>query len=85
LAERPVRALRFRGILGLWHFPILNFIAEMAGGILPEIAGAKYRVKYIDLTTGRTKEEVLSEREMWDFYRRQRRGEVSVIEIKKSE
>ena len=50
-------------------------------GMLPE-AVKKYRVKYIDLTTGRTKEEVLSETEMWEFYQRQRRGEVSLIEVK---
>lgn len=31
LAERPVRALRIQGPLGIWRFPLLNFALEFIG------------------------------------------------------
>lgn len=44
---------------------------------------SEYDVRYIDLTTGRTVEKRLMEREMPDFYKEQREGKVSVISIHK--
>lgn len=46
-------------------------------------AERRYLVRYIDLRTGKTREETLTERELWDFYQRQRAGEVSVISIQR--
>lgn len=43
----------------------------------------KFHVRYIDLTTGKTKEETIPEKEQYDLYKRQREGKISIIEIKR--
>ena len=44
---------------------------------------SEYDVKYIDLTTGRTHEKKFAEREMYDLYKLQREGKVSIASIHK--
>lgn len=45
-------------------------------------ASREFKVRYIDLTTGQTIEETISEAEQYDLYRDQREGKISIIEIK---
>jgi len=41
-----------------------------------------FYVRYIDLTTGKTREKTISDVEQFDLYKQQREGKISIIEIK---
>lgn len=56
-------------------------IARLERKLHGESSPAYYFVRYIDLTTGKTKERTLVERELPDLYREQREGKISIIEI----
>lgn len=45
------------------------------------LAEKKFHVKYIDLTTAKTVEETIPEKEQYDLYKRQREGKISIISI----
>jgi len=42
-----------------------------------------FHVKYIDLSTGKSLEKDISDREQYDIYKMQREGKISIIDIKK--
>lgn len=80
-----------RGPLGFKMGPIRRWLAQRETLIKrpkffknPPSGSSEYLVKYIDLTTGRTKGPTkFTEREMYDFYKQQREGKVSVVSIHK--
>jgi hypothetical protein len=57
-------------------------LARLERKLHGELAPAYY-VRYIDLTTGKTREKTVTERELPDLYMEQREGKISIIEIHK--
>jgi len=64
-----------------WRFGTCVWCGKSATEIKTETPS--FHVKYIDLSTGKTKEKTIPEKEQIDLYKQQREGKISIISIKR--